>query len=105
MTHNWKILDLESNPSSGLVIKIMYGCFSNHYDIKDRYINEVYLDGSTDSPEFIQYEELTEDTVLNWVDTLIDKNTIETELSSSIGVMEIDFSSSIPTQFGTPWSN
>jgi len=104
MTHNWKIIDLESITSSGLVTKIMYGCFTNHNNISLREIGEIDVSGSIESSGFIQYEELTEDTVLSWVDTLVDKSLIETTISSSISESEIQFSASIQTDSGVPWS-
>jgi|TARA_R110000851_G_scaffold314420_2_gene476476 hypothetical protein len=104
MTHNWKILDLESITSTGLVTKITYGCFTEHQSTELRQIDEIYLDGSPDAPEFIQYEELTEELVLSWVDTLVNKSLIETNLSSSINEIESQFSSSIKVSSGVPWS-
>lgn len=104
MTHTWKILDLESITTSGLVTKVVYCCYSKLHNIELRKIGDIHLDGSIDSSEFIQYEELTEDTVLNWVDTLVNKSLIETTLSSSISEHETHFSASIQTNSGIPWS-
>jgi len=103
MTYTWKILDLESLKSSGLVTKVSYQCDAHKNSLYTRRIGEIILTGSIDDEGYIEYDNLTQDNVLGWLDSKIDKSAIETSLSESIALDEIEISSSIQTKIGVPW--
>lgn len=84
MTHNWKIYDLKRIISDGVVTKVTYACESEFNGVRTRKIGEFETSGDSNDEDFIPYSNLTEDTVLGWVNNNVDKKSIETHTSSSI---------------------
>ena len=58
--------------------------------------------GSTSDSGFIAYEDLTEATVLNWIQANVDQPTVETENSASIAA-DVVARAAIVKRTGTPW--
>ncbi len=104
MNYNWEISNLARNKSTGIVNQVTYQCNVKKDKLHDRYVGEIELTGSLDSEDFIEYDSLTQGNVLGWLDSKIDKNSIETSLSESIRRDEISFSASIEIKNGVPWS-
>jgi hypothetical protein len=80
---DWKIFNMERVADTGLVFKVTYGCIlSKDGIVKDRKVGVIELEGDIENPEFVTYENLTEDIVKNWVyDALGDQaEVIENEL-------------------------
>ena len=105
MVHTWKILDLERIADSGLINKITYECNSTHGDMSSRHIGHAEISGSVDSATFVDFDSLTHDTVLSWLDSNINKSEVEAKISQSIREEETEISSSIRFMGGTPWDN
>ena len=105
MTHSWKIRNLKYTISDKMVIRVIYECESSHDSISDRKIGRLQLiTGSISDPGFINYESLTEETVLGWVSSSVDMSSIETLNSSSIA-SKGTIIAAITTQEGLPWGN
>ena len=102
MNHIWKIYNLKRTISNGVVNEITYACESEFSGSSTRKIGNLTLSGSDTEPNFIPYEDLSESKVLEWVDAVVDKTTIETENSSSI-VNNIIAQAAITEEYGTPW--
>jgi hypothetical protein len=83
MEINWRIAQLESQKSNGLVGKIVYLCDVNLDGNFDRRRGEINLIGNENSLNFIPFENLTETIVLEWVKTYLG-NTIVTEIETSL---------------------
>lgn len=102
MQHTWKIYDLKRTIADGVVTEVTYACESNEGGFGTRKIGELTVTGSTDDPDFIPYEDLTQTDVLGWVDTNIDKTIFETENSASIA-QRIVAQAAITEASGIPW--
>ena len=91
MIHTWYIKNLERNTSDGMATKAYYECKTlydlegQRYPVGENYYGQVTLTtGSVSDPDFIAYENLTENVVLGWITGSIDTTTIETQNSASI---------------------
>lgn len=102
MQHNWKIYDLKSNITDGVVTEITYACESAYEQSGTRLIGDITLSGSASAPGFIAFDSLTEEKVLEWVYNNIDKASVETTNSSSIA-QSITRRATRTTKRGTPW--
>ncbi len=102
MNHTWSILNLKRTTSTGVVTEIKYQCQSEHDNMIDRQIERLIITGSTSDEGFIEYDNLTEENVLGWVNNLVDTSSIETSLSSSIEDM-LEVISQNTSSEGTPW--
>ena len=103
MTYNWEILGLESVTSTGLVKLVSYQCDVRYKSFYTRHIGEITVTRSVDDEGYISYDSLTEVNVLGWLDSRINKSSIETSLSESIRQDELNYSSSLQTTLGVPW--
>lgn len=105
MEHIWQILNLDRTVSEGVVTKVEFGLFSSvgtDPKFNTRKMGEIEIAGSVSDPGFIAYADLTEATVLGWVESNIDKGAWEAEVSSSLAEMESSYSA--PThEAGLPW--
>lgn len=86
MNYTWNIIDLKRTISDGVVNEIQYQCLAESASFTDRQISFLTITGSSEDPDFIPYEDLTEGVVLAWVTGSIDKGTFEAELSSSLAL-------------------
>lgn len=72
--HTWIIESLEQfNNNTGIVYAVYYKVVSLFEDIEVVTHNTVELD-SPNSEEFIQYSDLTEEIVINWVKSYLGEN-------------------------------
>lgn len=100
----WKILELERNSSDGLVL-------TAHWEasiFQDGYHARVYGSISlphkeSEDPSFIPYEELTQETVLNWVFREIGEEQVALYEQNLAGQIEALINP--PTQHGLPWDS
>ena len=103
MEHNWKIYDLKRVIADGMVVQATYACESKENNASTRYIGDIELTtGSISDPDFVTYNDLTQDNVLGWVTGSIDTASIETENSASIARQMVQ-RSKITKREGTPW--
>tara|TARA_R110000803_G_scaffold56450_1_gene113779 strand:+ start:1788 stop:2129 length:342 start_codon:yes stop_codon:yes gene_type:complete len=91
MNHTWYIRDLKRTPTSEVVTKVDYECKTQinlqgqRFPVAKNYYGEVILTtGSVSDPNFITYENLTENVVFGWITGSIDTTSIETQNSASI---------------------
>jgi len=65
---DWKILNMKRVADTGLVLEVTYACLlSKDAAVKDRNVGTVTLEGDATNPDFIPYENLTEEVVKDWV--------------------------------------
>lgn len=102
MTHTWKIYDLERTIEDEVVTKITYACESADGSFSERKIGDLTITGSTDDEGFIAYADLTEETILGWVASGVDKSAIESELADSISNTKL-LAEAVTTTTGLPW--
>ena len=102
MTHNWKIYELKRTISDDVVTNITYACESHLSGSTSREIGDLTISGSASDPDFIAYENLTQDTVLGWVTGSIDTSSFETINSASLAAHIVKLAA-ITEVNGTPW--
>jgi hypothetical protein len=105
MTTTWKIYNLEHEISNGLVIKVTYGFIVDSEGFLNRRVGEITLTGDPTSPNFVAYEDLTEEIVINWVKSELGEEAvteIETQVQSQVQAA-IDAAAAKTTQEGLPW--
>ena len=104
MEHIWKIYELKRTIADGVVNNITYACESNLDEIFVREIGDVSITGSPSDEGFIEYDELTENIVLGWVQANVDQSAIETSLSASIA-RDVIAKEAITEATGKPWDD
>ncbi len=104
MEHIWKIYDLKRTIASGVVVKINYACESNFNSTSTRKIGDLTITGSSSDEGFVEYDQLTENIVLGWVQANVDQSAIETSNSASIA-QNIVAKEAITESTGKPWDN
>lgn len=105
MTINWTIYNVQKQLSDGLVIYVTYGCVATNNERYARQLGNIELTGDPESPDFIPYENLTEQDVIDWVKSGLGQDEvsrIENEL-----LAEVDEQKAIEagkeTINGLPW--
>lgn len=105
MTTTWKIYNLEHQITDGLVIKVTYGCIVQQDSFLDRHIDVTTLIGDPSDTNFIPYEDLTEQIVLEWVNEELGQQAIsdiETMVKARVQ-NRIDEEAAKTTTEGLPW--
>ena len=104
MNINWKILNLKRQASNDLVTKVTYECRITEDKSVDRKIGSVTLTGDTSLPDFVAYDDLTEEITLDWIfNSLGDKKIeVESELSA-ITTDRVAKRAARVHKNGTPW--
>jgi len=102
MTITWKINNLERQTSDGLVTVVHWGAsaIEASNDPEKPYSAGVYSTQTLERGDsFVNYDTLTEETVLGWLWTKVDKETVEAALEAQIEAQKAPVISN-----GLPWS-
>ena len=83
METKWKILNLESNKETGVVVKITYSCNIKSENFSDRKVGTLEIQGDKSSDNFIIIEDLTEEDVISWVLEKLTQTTVD-EITTTI---------------------
>lgn len=110
MKHIWKIYDLERQSSDGVIFKVFYQCSSTYGPTEEFPYHENILTRkyafipakSINDPDFIPYEQLTQDDIFGWITGSIDQAGIELANSASIAI-RVQEKLYPTTGSGTPW--
>lgn len=105
MDKNWRIYNIIRTLPEGLVIKVTYGCEIKSTNFQDRKVGTIEITGDVNSPDFIPFENLTEELVVTWVkDALGDDAVlaIENALETRLTIKENALTNK-GTQEGLPW--
>ena len=107
MTHTWNIDEIKRINPNDVVTEILYNCSSEHGGIEHSYHGELQLTSSVDvsSSSFINFENLTKETVLNWVFAHSDKDSVENYISSSIAIDITTLEEQSQVLIGLPWGD
>ena len=101
----WKILNMEHKTSDGFVIKV-----TSTYEKQDGpgYASEIFVNEFEEvvGPEFIPYEDLTESTVIGWVqDSLGLDEVLAIQLRvDTLAATKKEYIENPPVQSGKPWA-
>ncbi len=92
----WKINDLQRNTADGLVTVVHFGATATDGDYTASIVNTQALERGD---SFVNYDTLTEETVLGWLWGKIDKEVVEATLEAQIEAQKAPVSAN-----GLPWS-
>ena len=101
---SWKILNMEHKTSDGFVIEV-----TSAYEKQDGpgYASELFTNSfeNTVGPEFIPYEDLTEDLVIGWVKDALGPETVaKTELDvNTLAATKKEEIENPQVEGGLPW--
>jgi hypothetical protein len=106
MTTTWQILDAVRLTSNGLVKKLVYKCEVQLEDIIGEKKGKIILQESYPNPNFIPFQDLTEEILLEWVKTSLGTEQVTIiEITLQDKVSTLYSSEKIKkTQKGLPWS-
>lgn len=107
MTTNWNIIQLKRNPNNGLVFEVIYIMNFELDGETDRKVSVLGLEGNVNSPNFIPFENLTQQNVLDWIQTTLGEATItqiEAEVKERLEE-RIDRKNNPEFLTGKPWEN
>lgn len=102
MVHTWKIYDLKRTIADGVVSEVIYACESELEGTSTRKIGTFNVTGSTSDEGFVAYEDLTEEVVLEWLNSNVIKATIQEANEAEITGMKAAEEAITETQ-GKPW--
>jgi hypothetical protein len=105
MTTTWQIIDLKSQIADGLVTKITYKCKVKLENDSNQTIGEITLTGDSTNPNFVPFSDLTEQTVIGWVQSSLGEDqvtAIETKLQNRISAHKAAKEAETE-QNGLPW--
>ncbi len=94
-TFNWSIHDMKRQTSDGLVTVVHWGASAVDGDYTAGIVNTQSLERGD---SFVSYDTLTEQTVLGWLWTKVDKETVEAALEAQIEAQKAPV-----TANGLPW--
>jgi hypothetical protein len=106
LTKTTKIANLKRVPSTGLVTEVTYIMNFSLESETDRKVGTIELQGDVNDPEFVLYENLTEEIVDGWVTQALGQETItaiETEFETRLQA-RIDAKTNPQYLTGTPWN-
>jgi hypothetical protein len=107
MQTNWKILNSKRNPESGLVIEVTWAMKFKLDGESDRKIGKIKLEGDENDPNFIPFENLTKEIILNWVKSNLGQEKIEEIENQHKSVLETRLKEKSNPEFllGLPWKD
>lgn len=106
METNWTIVDVKRKPDTGLVFEVTYIMNFKLENKEDRRVGMVTLVGDASDPNFVPFSELTEEVVLNWVQSEMGQEEItriQTEMETRLQE-RIDREKNPEFLQGLPWT-
>ena len=105
MTTNWNIVNLKRNPSTGLVFEVIYSISFELENEKETIFKILNLEGDETDSNFIPFENLTLEIVLDWVQSTLG----EEKITDIINTQRISLERKIQDKLtpkslsGVPW--
>ncbi len=105
METKWKILNLETNKETGVVVKVIYSCNIKSENFSDRKVGTIELEGDSNSDNFIPVTDLTEEIVIGWVISKLTQEVVDDIQKTIIDRLNKreDKVKNNPTVDGLPW--
>lgn len=101
----WQIDDMKRNTETGGVSEVFWTVWATR---EERYVTEVNgsveLSADPESDTFISYDDLTQDTVISWVQGILDKDIIEQEAKDKLNRLHPEVDTIPVVQNGIPWA-
>ena len=106
MKTTWKILNLKRLVSNDLITEITYECKVTIDNNSSRTIGSIEISGDINDPNFIAFDDLTEEVANAWLMTALgdEATNIETKLVDDVN-KKIEFKASRKDKKGLPWKN
>jgi hypothetical protein len=105
MNTETKVVNLKRVPSTGLVFEVTYIMNFELESETDRKVGTIELQGDANDPNFVPYNNLTEEIVTEWVNQALGQdeiNAIEAEFEARLQT-RIDAKANPQHLSGTPW--
>ena len=99
-TYEWKIANLESNVADGGVVIAHWRCTATEGENSVSAYGTAGFTPDASAGDFVAYADLTEETVLGWVNETVSKEDTETSLAA-----KLDELANPVTTAGTPWES
>ena len=99
MNITWTIQNLTRDLSNGFVYQAAWGCTAQQDSASAFHGGTSTFEFTPDDPNFIPYDQLTEEMVLGWVWASVDKAEIEANLTA-----KVEKQLNPTTANGLPWS-
>lgn len=97
----WKIENLERDPKTGLVKKVHYSTSIEDGIYKSFGVGQVELEGGANQPNFIPFEDLSKEQVVEWVKQKLGENYIQ-EMSYRLET-DLNEKKNPKVLMGVPW--
>jgi len=94
----WTIVELQRDIATGGVLYVHYSAVATDEGYSEGEYGGVPLTPDSSSPDFILFENLTEEIVLNWIWSILDKESIEESLLAKVQEQKTPTKSQ-----GLPW--
>lgn len=103
MTTKWKIEQLKRQGDTGLVVEVFYNVIAKESAYMANQKGKLTLTGDPNSENFVAFENLTEEIVINWVKQELgsEVSNIESLLETKVTEKVAQYSNSLKT--GLPW--
>ena len=105
MKTTWKIANLKRDKITGLVFEISFLVLFELSGQTAHHFETISIPGSENDPDFIKFEDLTEDLTLSWVHNLLGAGRISEIEQTSKSILEEKILHNEQSEIldGTPW--
>jgi hypothetical protein len=100
----WSIENMKRQIDNGLVVEVSYRVIGEMDGCIADFLGSVLLSGDPMQPNFIPFDDLTEELVLQWVKDLVDVDVIESVILSKID-KKVQRKALRKTVSGLPWNH
>jgi hypothetical protein len=107
MESNFKIANMKRTPVDGVVIDVTFIINFSLESITDRHVGSIKLVGDPSSPDFVAFNELTEELVIEWVKDELGADKLTEILITMENRLQAKLDKKNNPEFivGTPWGN
>lgn len=105
MKTTWRIANLKRDQSTGLVFELSYLIVFELEDQKAHYYETIAISGDINNPNFVPFDSLTEDIVIEWVKEIVGFDKISDIENKTKKILEEKLAKRNETSFleGLPW--
>jgi hypothetical protein len=105
MESNFKIANMKRTPVDGVVIDVTFIINFSLEGITDRHVGSIRLVGDPSSPDFVTFNELTEELVIEWVKDELGADKLTEILITMENRLQAKLDKKNNPEFiaGTPW--
>ena len=98
----WTIKNMKRTIDDGLVVEVVFEIIAKDQQLIASKLDKVTLVGNPSSPDFIPFENLTEEIVISWVKSEVDVVALEGEVQTILDG-KIAKKNAMTTKGGLPW--